>query len=343
MKAVYFNKHGGPEVLEYGNLPDPQPAPGEALVRLRAAALNHVDIWVRNGWPGLKLPLPHIPGSDGAGDVVAIGEGVEDLSVGDRVVIDANLSCGECAFCRAGLDHMCRKWHLLGETVSGTDCELIALPLRNLYRLPKTFGYAEAAAAALVFLTAWHSLITRGRLTAGETVLVVGASGGVSTASIQIAKLAGALVMVVGSDDAKLELAARLGADITINRTTEPDWSRAVYEATGKRGVDVVVDNVGAPSMASSMRSVRKGGRILTVGNTGGAHYEIDHRFLFAKHISILGSTMGPRSDFDQVMALVTGGRLQPVIDETYALEDARLAHTRLEAGEQMGKIVLEI
>jgi len=343
LKAVYFNRHGGPEVLEYGDLPDPEPGPGEVLVRLRAAALNHVDLWVRVGWPGLDLRMPHVPGSDGAGEVVGIGDDVEGLSVGDRVVVDGNLSCGECVFCRAGQDHLCLKWHLLGETVSGTDCELIALPRRNLYRFPETLGYGEAAAAALVFLTAWHSLITRGRLTAGETVLVIGASGGVNTASIQVAKLAGARVFVVGSDAHKLELADQLGADVLINRSTERDWSRAVYMATEKRGVDVVVDNVGRPTMASSMRSVRKGGRILTVGNTGGAHYEIDHRYLFAKHISIIGSSMGPRSDFDQVMALVVGGRLHPVIDESFPLEEARRAHERLGAGHQMGKIVLEI
>lgn len=343
MKAIYFNRHGGPGVLEYGDLPDPEPAAGEVLVRLRAAALNHVDIWVRNGWPGLKLPLPHVPGSDGAGDVVAIGDGVDDISVGDRVVINADISCGQCSFCRAGQDHMCRKWHLLGETVPGTDCELITLPQRNFYRLPETFRYAEAAAAALVFLTAWHSLITRGQLAAGETVLIVGASGGVSTASIQIAKLAGARVMVVGSSAEKLELAERMGADLVINRTADPDWSRAAYMATDKRGVDVVVDSVGAPSMISSMRALRKGGRILTVGNTGGAQYEFDHRYLFAKHITIIGSTMGPRSDFDQVMDLVVAGQLQAVIDTVFPLEDAQEAHARLEAGDQMGKIVLDI
>jgi NADPH:quinone reductase-like Zn-dependent oxidoreductase len=343
LKAVYFARHGGPEVLEYGDLPDPEVSPGEALVRLRAASLNHVDIWVRNGWPGLHLALPHIPGSDGAGDVVALGEGATGMSVGDRVVIDPDLSCGTCEFCRAGLTHMCRTWNLLGETVPGTDCELIALPIRNLYRLPDSLGYDKAAAAALVFLTAWHSLITRGGLQAGETVLVVGASGGVNTASIQIAKLAGARVLVVGSGQDKLELAERLGADVLINRADDPDWSRAAYLATDKRGVDVVVDNVGASTMPMSMRSARKGGRILTVGSTGGPRYEIDHRYLFAKHLSILGSTMGPRSDFEHVMALVAAGQLDPVIDRTYPLQDAHLAHQRLEAGDQLGKLVLEI
>jgi NADPH:quinone reductase-like Zn-dependent oxidoreductase len=343
VKAIYFNQHGGPEVLEYGDLPDPVPDPGEVLIRVRAAALNRVDLWVRNGWPGLNLPLPHVPGSDGAGDVVALGEGVTDMSIGDRVVIDADVSCGQCEYCKAGLSNMCRKWHLLGETIPGTDCELISLPVRNLYRLPETFDYAPAAAAALVYLTAWHSLITKGELKAGECVLVVGASGGVNTASIQIAKLAGAKVLAVGSSAKKLELAEQMGADILINRQDQPEWSKAAYLATEKRGVDVVIDNVGAPTMHHSMRAARKGGRILTVGNTGGPRYEIDHRYLFAKHLSIVGSSMGTRSDFEQVMALIVGGKLKPVIDRTYALKDARQAHERLEAGQQMGKIVLEV
>jgi NADPH:quinone reductase-like Zn-dependent oxidoreductase len=343
LKAIYFEEHGGPEVLEYGELPDPEPGPGEALVSLKAAALNRVDIWVRNGWPGLKLPLPHIPGSDGAGEVVELGKGVTEFEVGDRVVIDADLSCGECEFCRAGQNHRCRHWNLLGETVSGTDCELIALPERNLLRIPDGFGYGEAAAAALVFMTAWHSLMTRGNLKAGETVLVVGSSGGVNSASIQIAKLAGAKVLAVGSNGEKLALAERLGADVLINRQDDPNWSKAAYLATDKRGVDVVIDNVGASTMISSMRAARKGGRILTVGNTGGPKYEFDHRYLFAKHLSILGSSMAPRADFDEVMSLVFAGRLQPVIDKTFALKDARAAHERLDAGEQMGKIVLAI
>jgi NADPH:quinone reductase-like Zn-dependent oxidoreductase len=192
-------------------------------------------------------------------------------------------------------------------------------------------------------MTAWHSLMTRGNLKAGETVLVVGSSGGVNSASIQIAKLAGAKVLAVGSNGEKLALAERLGADVLINRQDDPNWSKAAYLATDKRGVDVVIDNVGASTMISSMRAARKGGRILTVGNTGGPKYEFDHRYLFAKHLSILGSSMAPRADFDEVMSLVFAGRLQPVIDKTFALKDARAAHERLDAGEQMGKIVLAI
>jgi NADPH:quinone reductase-like Zn-dependent oxidoreductase len=343
MKAICLNQHGGPEVLQIMELTDPEPGPGEVLVRVRAAALNHVDIWVRNGWPGLDLPLPHIPGSDGAGNVVALGEGVTQFAVGDRVVIDADLSCGECEFCRAGQNHRCRRWHLLGETVPGTDCELITLPARNLLKIPDGFGYAEAAASALVFMTAWHSLISRGKLKAGESVLIVGSSGGVNSASIQIAKLAGAKVLAVGSNAEKVALAERLGADILINREEEPNWSKAAYLATQKRGVDVVVDNVGAPTMVSSMRAARKGGRILTVGNTGGPKYEFDHRYLFAKHLSIIGSTMAPRADFEKVMSLIFAGRLDPVIDARFPMQDVRKAHERLEAGRQLGKIVLDI
>ncbi len=343
MKAVYFNQHGGPEVLQYGDRPDPRPGPGEVLVRLRATSLNHVDIWVRNGWPGLKLDLPHIPGSDGAGEVVDLGEGVEAFHIGDRVVLDGNLGCGVCEACRQGQEQLCRHWTLLGETVPGADCELIVLPARNLLQLPDGFGYAEAAASALVFLTAWHSLMSRGELRAGESILIVGASGGLSTACIQVAKLAGATVLVVGSSKEKIDLARSLGADILIDRSEVPDWSKAVYLATDKVGVDVVADSVGAGTMSQSMRAVRKGGRILTVGSTGGPRYEIDHRYLFAKHLSILGSSMGPRADFDQVMRLVFDGKLRPVIDTRYPLSEARAAHERLEGGQQLGKIVLDI
>ncbi|MEW6567189.1 MAG: zinc-binding dehydrogenase [Chloroflexota bacterium] len=343
MKAVLFRQHGGPEVLEYADFPTPEPGPGQVLVRLRAAALNRLDLWTRAGWPGLRLELPHIPGADGAGEVAAVGPGVMGFREGERVVINANLGCGACEFCIAGKDNQCRDWHLLGETVRGTYAECVAVPAGNLVRLPSGFDEHAAAAAGLVFHTAWHSLITRGRLQAGETVLIVGASGGVNTASIQVAKLAGARVVVVGSSPAKLALAQSLGADVLIDRSQEENWSRAVYEATGRRGVDVVVDNVGAGSMPLSLRAARKGGRVLTVGNTGGPTFEIDNRYIFGKHLSILGSTMGTRADFATVMELVFQGRLKPALDRQYPLVEARAAQERLAAGEQMGKITLAI
>lgn len=342
MKAITFSSHGRPDVLELTDLPEPAPRAGEVLIRLRVAALNRVDIFVRRGWPGLKVALPHIPGADGAGEIVALGEGVTGCQIGDRVVINANMGCGRCDFCLAGQDNLCREWHLLGETTPGTYAEYITLPMRQIYRLPPDFDFHIAAASALVFQTAWHSLITRGGLRPGETVLIVGASGGVNTASIQIAKFAGAKVIVIGGGPKKLALAESLGADVLIDRTKEDDWSKAVFQVTNRRGVDVVVDNVGI-TFPLSFRAARKGGRILTVGNTGGPRFEIDNRFIFGKHLSIIGSTMSTLKDFVDVMELVIAGKLRPALDRVYPLAEARQAHARMESGEQMGKITLEI
>lgn len=343
MKAILLHEHGGPEVLSYEEISEPEPGPGQVQVRLHAAALNRLDLWVREGWPGLKLEYPHIPGADGAGVVSALGADVSAFELGDRVVINSNLSCGRCSFCLAGRDNMCRSWHLLGETIRGTYAEYVVVPAVNLLRLPDHMEFAPAAAAGLVFHTAWHSLITRGHLKAGERVLVVGASGGVNTACIQIAKMGGAQVYVVGSTTEKLTLAESLGADVLIDRSTEENWTKAVYKASGRKGMDVVVDNVGAGTMPLSMRAAAKGGRILTVGNTGGAKFEIDNRFIFGKHLSVLGSTMGTHQDFAKVMGLIFEGRLHPVVDVQYPLQDAADAQERLAQGLQKGKITLAI
>ena len=340
MKAVLLHKHGGPEVLEYGDFPAPVPGPGEVLVQLEAAALNRLDLWVRAGWPGIKLEYPHIPGADGAGRVAALGTGVTQWQVDDRVVINSNLGCGACPACLAGRDNLCRDWHLLGETVRGTYAEYVVVPAGNLYPLPANFDARTAAAAALVYHTAWHALITRGGLRAGESVLVVGASGGVNTASIKIARLAGAEVYVVGSSPAKLALAEEMGAQHLIDRSKDENWPKAIYTLTNKRGVDVVVDNVGT-TFPLSFRAAAKGGRILTVGNSGGPKFEIDNRFIFGKHLSLIGSSMGTKADFAAVMDLVLLGRLRVALDRTYSLSDARLAQERLEIGEQLGKITM--
>jgi len=348
MKATLFRQHGGPEVLEYTDFPTPEPKPGEALVRVRAAALNRMDVMVRNGWPGLKLDMPHINGADGAGEIIALGAPLqiypfgEGPGVGHRVAINANLGCGGCDYCLSGWDNMCRNWHLLGETIRGTYAEYICLPVRQLYKLPDDFDFHQAAAAALVYQTAWHSLITRGHLQAGETVLIVGAGGGVNTASIQVAKLAGATVAVVGSGADKLAQAESLGADILVDRSKNEEWSKAVFTATNKRGVDVIVDNVGTTYM-QSLRCLKKGGRLLTVGNSGGPRFEIDNRFVFAKHLSIIGSTMSPLKDFATVMDLVVAGKLKPVLDKTFPLQDAAAAQERLWKGENFGKVTLDI
>ena len=342
MKAMLFNEQGGLDVLQYTEFPTPEPGEGQVLVKLETAALNRVDLWTRSGSSGIKLELPHIPGADGAGTIAGVGEFVSDWKIGDRVVINSNLGCGKCSACVAGQDNRCRNWHLLGETVRGTYAEYVAVPATNVLKIPDGFEARQAAAAALVFHTAWHSLIVRGGLRPAESVLVVGASGGVNTASIQIAKLAGATVYVVGSGTEKLKLAESLGADYLIDRSQDENWSKAVYTLTEKRGVDVVVDNVGI-TFPSSFRAAARGGRILTVGNSGGPKFEIDNRQIFGKHLSVLGSSMGTQADFATVMGLVFAGKLRPVLDKDFPLTDARRAQEHLEKGEQLGKITLSI
>lgn len=343
MKAAFYTQHGGPEVLTFGDLPDPPfPAPHEVRVRVRATAINRLDKWVRDGWPGLKLRLPHIPGADGAGVVEHVGAQVTQFAPGDQVAINANLGCGQCTACLAGQDNYCERWHLLGETTPGTMAEWVNVPARQLVPVPAAVPLETAAAAGLVYLTAWHSLITRGQLRPGETVLVVGAGGGVNTASIQIAKLAGASVWVIGSNAQKLALAQRLGADVLIDRSTG-DWGKHVYTLSGKRGVDVVVDNVGAPTLMTSLRCARRGGRVLTVGNTGGPLVELDNRYIFGRQIALIGSTMGTLTDYRTVMSLVFAGRLTPAIDSVRPLSAIREAHDQLERGETHGKLVLTL
>lgn len=342
MKAVLLAGHGGAEALALGEFPTPSPGQGEVLVRLEVAAMNRVDIWVRNGWPGIKLAYPHILGADGAGEIAETGAGVSEVHTGDLVVINSNLGCGACEACTAGKDNLCRNWHLLGETVPGTNAEFVCIPARNVLRVPAGFPLREAAAAALVFHTAWHSLITRGKVQPGESVLVVGASGGVNTACIQVAKLAGAIVFVVGSNARKLSAAHSLGADFLIDRSTEENWAKTVFELTGRSGVDVIVDNVGT-TFPLSFRAARKGARLLTVGNTGGPKFEIDNRYIFSKHLSILGSSMGTRQEFAEVMNLVFEKKLRPALDRDFPLHDIQEAHRYYERGEFIGKVTLSI
>lgn len=342
MKAILLHEHGGPEVLSYAEIEPPIPGKGEILVQLQAAALNRLDLWVRQGWPGIRLHYPHILGADGAGIVAELGEGVEGWKVGERVVINSNLSCGICEACLAGQDNRCSKWELLGETRRGTYAEFVSVPAKNLLRVPDGFSIQAAAAAALVYHTAWHSLIIRGQLRPGESVLIVGAAGGVNTACLQLAKLTGAVTYVVGSQARKLDFAASLGADHLIDRSKDANWAKTVFQLTDRRGVDVVVDNVGT-TFPLSFRAARKGGRILTVGNTGGPVFEIDNRFIFSKHLSLIGSTMGTRHDFLQVMGLVFDGTLRVPVDRVFPLADARQAQEYLTLGEQLGKIVLDI
>lgn len=342
MKAVVFEQHGPLDNVIVSDIPKPEIGPDEVLLSVKAAALNRLDLWVLAGWPGLNLKLPHVLGSDGAGVVAAVGERVTAVSVGDRVAVNPTLSCGHCRYCEAGRENLCDSFAILGEHVDGFLASYTAVPARNLLPLPDHVTFAEAAAASLVFVTAWHSLIKRGGLRAGESVLVVGAGGGVNTAAIQIAKLAGAgPIYVVGSSVEKLAQAQALGADVLINRQ-ETDWGKAIFQATNRRGVDVVIDNVGAATYRASLRALRKGGRLLTVGNTSGATFEFDNRFIFGKHLSIIGSTMGPMADYREVMGLIFNGRLQPVIDSIHPLAHGPDVVRTLAQNQVIGKLVLE-
>lgn len=343
MRGCVFYEHGPTEVLRtVDDLPTPEPGLGEVRVRLHAAAFNRLDLWVRAGWKGLNLHFPHITGSDGAGIVDALGPDVSGFQVGERVCVDPTIIPPDSPALMTGLENQSRI-AILGEHLPGLAAEYRVVPIRNLLKMPEHVAYEEAAAAGLVYVTAWHSLITRGKLQAGETVLIVGAGGGVNTASIQIAKLAGARVIVVGSSADKCAKAAELGADITIDRAATPEWNKEVYRLTNKQGVDVVVDNVGQATMFDSIRSVRIGGRILVVGNTSGPLFELDLRYIFSKHISIIGSTMGPHQDFVKVMNLVFDGSLRPVIGVNLPLSEAGRGQQILEDGATFGKVVLTI
>lgn len=343
MKAAVITGHGGLEVVGVAaDLPVPEPGPGAVRIKIHAAALNRLDLWVRAGWPGLELALPHITCADGAGVVDAVGAGVTAYAPGDRVAINPTIVPPDSPSLLTGMENQARI-SILGEHAPGVASEYTVVPARNLIKVPDHVDFATAAAAGLVYLTAWHSLITRGGLRPGETVLVVGAGGGVNSASIQIAKLAGATVYVVGSSAERCAQAQSIGADVTINRQDVPDWSREVYRLTGRQGVDVVVDNVGQDTFTSSLRCARSGGRILVVGNTSGPLVDLDLRHVFARQVSIIGSTMGPQQDYIRVMNLVFAGRLKPVIGARLPLSEHREAQRLLAEFEVFGKVVLDL
>ncbi len=343
MKTLALERHGSLKDISIGEVPVPAPAAGEVLLQIKAAALNRLDLWVVQGWRGLKLTFPHIMGCDGSGVVVETGDGVTEFTAGDRVAVNPTVSCGRCESCLAGCDNLCDHFAIFGEHIPGLFAEYQVVPARNLLLLPDEISHEVAAAASLVYVTAWHSLIEAGRLEAGEDVLIIGAGGGVNTASIDIARFAGARkIYVVGSSEKKLELAHRLGADFLINRHEE-EWGKAVYRLSDGRGVDVVVDNVGAATFPMSLRALRKGGRLLTVGNTGGPILEIDNRYIFGKHLRIIGSTMGPIAAYRKVMGLIFAGRLKPAIDTVYPLDAGLEAIRRLAENDAAGKLVLAI
>ena len=327
-------------MLQFGDVPDPKVGPGEVKVRVRATALNYLDIWVRRGWPGLKLEMPHWCGADVAGEIVELGQGVSGWQVGQRVVADPGINVYKDEFTARGQDSVSPGYHVLGENRRGAAAEHIVLPADGLVAMPDELDFAEAAAPLLVTLTAWRMLIHRAALRAGESVLVVGSGGGVNSMAIQVAKLAGAFVYAVASNPKKSQLARELGADVVLDRSRS-DWTRELYKLTGRRGVDLIVDNVGKATLAASMQALARGGRIVIVGNTSGPQAEIDIRFIFGKQISLIGSTMGTHQDFKDVVALLWAGKLKPVIDRLMPLSEGQKAYEIMEKGQQMGKIVL--
>jgi NADPH:quinone reductase-like Zn-dependent oxidoreductase len=343
MKAARIHRHGGPEVLVYEDVPEPIfYRPDQVLVRVRACALNHLDLFVRAGIPGLTFPLPHVLGSDIAGEIVETGELCERVKPGWRVLLSPGLSCRQCEQCLAGNDNFCRRYTIFGYGVDGGNTELLAAPEYSVIRIPDSLSFEEAAAAPLVFLTAWHMLMGRARLQPGEDVLVLGASSGVGSAAVQIARLLHCRVIATAGGEEKLAKARELGADYTIDHYRQ-DIAAEVKRLTGKRGVDVVVEHVGAATWSKSLDSLAPGGRLVTCGATTGADVGVDLRYLFVKQWSLLGSFMGTMGELHQVLKFIFRGQLKPVIDHVYPLEEIRAAHERLEKKEQFGKVVLTV
>jgi NADPH:quinone reductase-like Zn-dependent oxidoreductase len=342
MRALGFQEHGDIDRFRILDLPRPEPGPGEVLVRIKASSLNHLDIWVCKGWPGLKLDLPHVCGSDGAGVVAELGDGVRHPAVGGRVAIDPGFNRFEDEYTESGEHSVSPGFTILGEHVPGTHAEYAVVPQTNLIALPEAISFEEAAAAGLVYLTAWRMLMRRARLEAGQSVLVIGAGGGVNSASIQLAKYVGCKVYATTSSAEKEKRARELGADEVINYREDSQWAETIYKLTNKRGVDVVVDNVGKATLPGSLRAVRRGGKIVIVGNTSGAQAQLDIRYIFGKQVHIIGSTMGNHDDYCRVMALVFEGKLRPVIDRVLPIEKGVEAVKIVERAEKFGKIILK-
>jgi NADPH:quinone reductase-like Zn-dependent oxidoreductase len=338
MKAVRIHEFGGPEVLCYEEMPDPAPRKDQVLVRVKACALNHLDIWIRKGLPGVVLP--RILGSDVAGEIVEIGEYVTGLKVGQRVLLAPMSFCNHCAKCVAGLQNQCPAFSVRGNRIDGGDCELVAVPAVSVIPIPDNLNFNEAASVPLVFLTAWHMLVTLAKMRVGQTVLVLGASSGVGTAAIQIAKLFRARVITTAGDEQKLEKAKALGADFGIDHYKQT-ISEEVKKITNSEGVDIVFEHVGPATWQESLKSLKPAGTLVTCGATTGPKVDIDLRFVYSRQLSILGSYMGVMSELYEVLGHVFAGRLKPVVDKTFPLSEARAAHEHMEKSQMFGKIVL--
>lgn len=352
MRALFIREYGGPEKIECGELPMPEPGPGEVLVRVKTAALNHLDLWVRRGRPGSALKRPHILGSDLAGTLEKFGHGVaaagpsRKLSLGAEVVADPGVGCGACEYCRRGMPNECPDFQLLGFQRPGVFAEFAVVSAANVYPKPKLLNWEEAAALPLAHLTAWHMLFSRARLRSGESVLIHGIGGGVATAALQLCTATGAAAIVTSSSEEKLAYARALGARGGVNYeevSESEELAARVRELNGGRGVDVVVDTVGAATLAASLAALRRGGRLVNCGVTGGAHASLNMRRLYWDHLSIIGSTMGAPDDFRRLLCLVETTGLRPVVDRVYPLAEGRAATERMENGAQRGKLVLQV
>jgi NADPH:quinone reductase-like Zn-dependent oxidoreductase len=342
VKAIVFEKHGGPDVLRYADAPDPVINANEVLVRVKACALNHLDLWVRRGLPGVVIPLPHIPGSDIAGEVAEVAAGVTTVRPGQKVVLAPGVTCGKCQACISGHDNRCRSFTNLGYMIDGGCAEFVKVPEVNCALYPENLSWEEAASIPLVFQTAWHMLLVRAELQPGEDVLILGAGSGVGTAAIQIAKFFGAKVIATAGTPEKLAKATELGADYVINHKAQK-IREEVRRITNKRGVDVVFEHVGTSTWDDSLASLAYAGRLVTCGATTGYDAKLDLRALFAKQLSLLGSYMGTKSDLHSVMRLVATGRFRPIVDRIFPRKEAAAAHEYLESGAQFGKVVLAV
>ncbi|HXM35976.1 MAG TPA: zinc-binding dehydrogenase [Pyrinomonadaceae bacterium] len=340
MKAVVFNQHGGPEVLQYTEVAEPGIKANEVLIEIKACALNHLDVWVRGGLPGIEIPLPHILGNDIAGIVREVGELVSWVKSGDQVMVQPGVSCSHCDDCLRGQDNFCREYDIIGYRRDGGYAELVAVPGVNVIPKPKKLSWAEAAALPLVTLTAWHMLVTRANVQPGENVLIQAAGSGVGSIGIQVAKLRGARVLATAGSAEKLAKAKELGADEVINYTRE-DWPKAVKQLTERQGVDVVFEHTGAATWPGSIASLKSGGRLVTCGATSGFDARTDIRQIFYRQLTILGSFMGAKAELLDAMKFVESGRIRAVIDQSLPLADARKAHELMEDRAQFGKLVL--
>ncbi|HZR22118.1 MAG TPA: zinc-binding dehydrogenase [Vicinamibacterales bacterium] len=341
MKAVRFHQHGGPDVLRFEDAPEPELLPGEALVRVRACALNHLDLWERRGLPGITFPMPHISGSDVAGEIM--GAEAPDVTAGRRVMLQPGVSCGRCAQCLSGKDNECPKYEVLGyRNHPGGYAEYVKVPVQNLIPIPDEIDFVQAAAFPLTFLTAWHMLMTRAQLKRGEDVLVLAAGSGVGQAAIQIAFLHGARVFATAGSADKMDRARALGAYEVIDHYQQ-DIATEVLRLTNKRGVDVVIEHVGEATWPKSVRAMARGGRLVTCGATTGANGALNLQALFAKQLTLHGSYMGTKGELMRAARFFFAGQLKPVIDRTYPLADAAAAQQRMEDSGQFGKIVLEV